>query len=317
MITMQWPYSLVGLMFGGFAFYSALDRDNRKRFGNAAFWGLMALSLLAGSWLGDLANGVLVLALAAIGGFGLMGRGAPETTSQGERLTWAHQLGDRLYLPALVIPAVALAGTLAFKYTPLGTLGWIEPQRETFVFLCIGSLLAVAIIFVWLKPPPSAPLQEGRRLIDAIGWAAVLPQLLAALGVVFAAAGVGEVIGGAARSVIPEGNVFLTLLVFGVGMALFTMIMGNAFAAFPVMAAAIGVPLLIQAYHGNPAVIGAIGMLTGFCGTLLTPMAANFNVVPAALLELKDRNGVIKAQIGTALPLFAVNILLIYFLAFR
>ena len=30
-------------------------------------------------------------------------------------------------------------------------------------------------------------------------------------------------------------------------MALFTMIMGNAFAAFPVMAAAIGVPLLIQA----------------------------------------------------------------------
>jgi uncharacterized membrane protein len=83
------------------------------------------------------------------------------------------------------------------------------------------------------------------------------------------------------------------------------------------MATAIGVPLLIQADHGNPAVIGAIGMLAGFCGTLLTPMAANFNVVPAALLELKDRNGVIKAQVGTALPLFAVNVLLIYVLAFR
>src|SRR6185312_1527699 len=118
MITMQWAYALVGLMFAAFAILSALDGTNRKRFGNAAFWGLMALSLLAGSWLGDLANGVLVLALAAIGGFGLMGRGVPETTSQGERLTWAHQLGDRLYLPALVIPAVALAGTLAFKYTP-------------------------------------------------------------------------------------------------------------------------------------------------------------------------------------------------------
>ena len=115
---------------------------------------------------------------------------------------------------------------------------------------------------------------------------------------------------------IPEGSVFLTVLVFGLGMALFTMIMGNAFAAFPVMAAAIGVPLLIQTYHGNPAVVGAIGMLAGFCGTLMTPMAANFNMVPAALLELKDRNGVIKAQIGTALPLLAVNILLIYFLAF-
>src|SRR5947199_8317136 len=159
MITIQWPYSLVGLMFGGFAFYSAFDRDNRKRFGNAAFWGLMALSLLAGSWLGDFVNGLLVLALALIGGFGLMGRGAPETTNQGERLTWAQQLGDRLYLPALVIPAVALAGTLAYKYTPLGGLGWIEPQRETFVFLCLGSLLAVGVILAWLTPPPSAALQ--------------------------------------------------------------------------------------------------------------------------------------------------------------
>jgi uncharacterized membrane protein len=100
-------------------------------------------------------------------------------------------------------------------------------------------------------------------------------------------------------------------------MVVFTMIMGNAFAAFPVMAAAIGVPILVQQDGGNPAVIGAVGMLSGFCGTLMTPMAANFNMVPAALLELKDRNGVIKAQIGTALPLLAVNILLIYVLAFR
>ena len=65
-------------------------------------------------------------------------------------------------------------------------------------------------------------------------------------------------------------------------MALFTMIMGNAFAAFPVMTAAIGVPLLIQHFGGDPAVVGAIGMLAGFCGTLMTPMAANFNIVPAA-----------------------------------
>ncbi|MGZ8349130.1 MAG: 5-oxoproline transporter, DUF979 family subunit, partial [Allosphingosinicella sp.] len=91
---------------------------------------------------------------------------------------------------------------------------------------------------------------------------------------------------------------------------------GNAFAAFPVMAAEIGVPLLMRLYGGDPAVVGAIGMLAGFCGTLMTPMAANFNIVPAALLELRDRNGVIKAQIGTALPLLAVNIALIYFLAF-
>jgi uncharacterized membrane protein len=317
MITLQWAYTLVGAMFAAFAILSALDRSNGKRFGNAAFWGLMAISLIFGSWLGDFVNGLLVLALAGLAGFGALGRSNPPTTTLGERQTWSYHLGNKLFLPALIIPATALIGSLAYMYTPLGSLGWIEERRETYIFLCLGALIALATLYVWLKPPKLAALQEGRRLIDAIGWAAVLPQMLAALGVVFAAAGVGTVIGDATRAVIPGGNVFLTVLVFGIGMALFTMIMGNAFAAFPVMAAAIGVPLLIQGYGGDPAIIGAIGMLAGFCGTLMTPMAANFNVVPAALLELKDRNGVIKMQIGTALPLLVVNILLIYFLAFR
>ena len=326
MITLQWAYTLAGSMFAAFALLSALDRANRKRFGNAAFWGLMALSLLAGGWLGDFANGLLVLGLVGLAGFGLIGRAAVErrqvsgdpygTTDVAERRAWSDRLGNRLFLPALIIPATALFGTLAYNYTPLGGYGFIEARRETYIFLCLGALLALAAIFAWLRPPAVAPLQEGRRLIDAIGWAAVLPQMLAALGVVFAAAGVGDIIGDAVRAVIPEGSIFLTVLVFGLGMALFTMIMGNAFAAFPVMTAAIGVPLLIVGYGGDPAVVGAIGMLAGFCGTLMTPMAANFNIVPAALLELKDRNGVIKAQVGTAIPLLAVNILLIYFLAF-
>jgi uncharacterized membrane protein len=63
-------------------------------------------------------------------------------------------------------------------------------------------------------------------------------------------------------------------------------------------------------------VIGAIGMLAGFCGTLVTPMAANFNLIPAALLELKDQHGVIRAQAATALLVLIVNILIIRLEAF-
>jgi uncharacterized membrane protein len=317
MITIEWLYVLAGAMFAAFAILSARDRSNGKRYGNAAFWGLMAVSLLGGSYLGDLANGVLVLGLAGLAGFGLVGRGNPPTTADSEREAWSSRLGNRLFLPALIIPMTALIGTLLYTYTPLGESGLFQPRRETYILLGLGVLIALIVIQLWLKPPLGAPLQEGRRLIDSIGWAAVLPQMLAALGVVFAAAGVGTIIGETTRALIPEGSVFLTVVVFALGMALFTMIMGNAFAAFPVMAAAIGVPLLIQGYGGDAAVIGAIGMLAGFCGTLMTPMAANFNLVPAALLELKDRNGVIKAQVATALPLLFVNIALIYFLAFR
>jgi uncharacterized membrane protein len=63
--------------------------------------------------------------------------------------------------------------------------------------------------------------------------------------------------------------------------------------------------------------MAAIGMFSAYCGTLMTPMAANFNVVPALLLDLPDKNAVIKAQLPTALPLLGANIVLLYFLMFR
>ncbi len=317
MIGLNALYLLAGAMFASFAVLSVLDRGQARRFGNAAFWGLMGLSLLAGDRLGDFGNGVLVLCLAALAGFGALGRSAPPTTSVEEREGWSRRLGNRLFAPALIIPVTALLGTLIYNFSPLGSAGLIEAKRETYVFLGVGVLLAIGVLFAWLRPPALAPVQEGRRLIDAIGWAAVLPQMLAALGVLFAAAGVGDAIGSLTRMVIPDGSVFLTVVVFGLGMAIFTVVMGNAFAAFPVMAAAIGVPLLIGRYGGDPAVVGAVGMLAGFCGTLMTPMAANFNLVPAALLELKDQYGVIRVQIATAVPLLAVNIVLIYLVAFR
>ncbi len=316
MITGQHVLYLVGAMFAAFALLSLTDRTNPKRLGNAAFWGLFALSLIAGSWLGDLANGCIVLALAALAGLKLIGRGASET-SDSEREARGERYGNALFLPILIVLVIAVTGTLLYLYTPLFERALFEKNRETFILLCAGVLIALAAIFAWLKPPPLAPLQEGRRLIDAVGWAAVLPMMLAALGVVLADTGVGRTVGGLILTVIPDGTIFPAVVAFGVGMALFTILTGNAFAAFPVMATAIGVPLLILTYDGDPAVIGAIGMLAGFCGTLMTPMAANFNLVPAALLELKDQNGVIKAQIGTALPMLAINILFIYFFAFR
>jgi uncharacterized membrane protein len=316
MIGTQFVLSLVGAMFAAFALLSVTDRTNPKRFGNAAFWSLFALNLIAGSWLGDFQNGCIVLALASLASLNLLGRGTADV-SEAERTAAGERYGNRLFLPILVVLAIAVIGSLLYLYVPpLHATGLFERNRETFVLLCAGVVVALALIFVWLRPPPLAPLQEGRRLIDAVGWAAVLPMMLASLGLVLADTGVGRTIGGLLLEVIPPGTIFPAVFAFGFGMALLTILTGNAFAAFPVMATAIGIPVLVQGYGGDAAVIGAIGMLAGFCGTLMTPMAANFNIVPAALLELKDQNAVIKAQIGTALPLLAVNILFIYLFAF-
>lgn len=311
MIGLPFVYTLAGLMFGAFAWLGMIDRANPRRLLNGAFWGLLALSFLAGDRLGDIGNGVLVLALVATAMLRL-GRGSPPTTTRAERIADAARRRNGLFLPALLVPAVALIGTLLFKRMPL----LIDGKQATLVALACGVLIALGLCSAWLRPRPTIPLQEGRRLMDAVGWAAILPQMLAALGALFAAAGVGDQVGRLLGGALPANSLIAAVVAYGFGMALLTILMGNAFAAFPVMMAALGLPLLIQTYHGSPAAIAALGMLAGFCGTLLTPMAANFNIVPAALLELPDRYAVIRAQAPTALAVFVVNLALLYFLAF-
>ena len=295
MIGLPFVYAVAGAVFGGAACLSARDR----RWANAAFQGLVALSLWAGDRLGDTGNGLLALALVAVAASGGMRRAAPEPSPPAR--------GPLLRL-ALVIPATAVAGSLLFKHLP----GLIDPKQATLVALAAGVLLALVLAYATLRPAPLAPIGAGRRLLDEIGWAAVLPQMLASLGAVFAVAGMGEVVGGLIGRAIPAGSLAGAVAAYALGMALFTIVMGNAFAAFPVMATAVGVPLLIHAHGGNPAAVASIGMLAGFCGTLLTPMAANFNLVPAALLELRDRYGVIRAQAPTAVMLLAFNGLLLW-----
>lgn len=316
MIKLGAVYLLAGLVFGAFAVLSATDRNNPKRFGNAGFWGLVSLSFLAGDYLGDVGNGLLVVGLALIAGFGLLGRGQPATTSPEERRVLAERYGEKLFVPALTVPVVVILGVLVLKPLTVGGQPLLDPKQATLISLALAAVVATIVALVLLRQPPISPLQEGRRLMDTVGWAALLPQALAALGAVFALAGVGQVIGDLVTAWIPMDTRLAAVAVYCLGMAGFTVIMGNAFAAFPVLTAGVGLPILIQRFGGDPAVVCAIGMLSGFCGTLMTPLAANFNLVPPALLELDDRYAVIKAQIPTAIPLLIANIGLMYAFAF-
>ncbi len=320
MITLEHAYILVGLMFLAFAILTLRDTGHPTRIRSALFWGLIAASMLFGSWLGGLGNGLLVLALVALGGLKTLGVGQPSTTTLEERRESATLRRNALFIPALIVPLIAVGGTLAAKHTSVGA--WlISSTQTTLIALGLGCVLALFAAMAWLRPPAMAPVQEGRRLMDSIGWAALLPQMLASLGAVFLAADVGGVVGELVTQAVPMSSPLLAVAAYCLGMALFTVIMGNAFAAFPVMTAAIGLPFVVGQFGGDPAIVCAIGMLAGFCGTLMTPMAANFNVVPANLLELPDRNsalnGVIRAQLPTAVILLGVNMALMYFLAFR
>lgn len=313
-ISIQYLYWLAGVILAITAFMTVTDRSNPKRWTTGLFWGLFAIAFLIGERLPPVWVGVGVIVMAVIAGFGGVGFGQHENLNDRARRESAGRLKNKLFIPALAIPLVTVVGAVLLKNVKFGDVFLLDPANSTFVSLGIGSLVALGLACWLTRDTPVQAMRESRRLTEALGWALVLPQMLAMLGLVFNDAGVGKAVAHLATAYINLDFRLVAVMVYVLGMALFTIVMGNGFAAFPVMTGGIGVPVLVGMYGANPAVMAAIGMFSGYCGTLMTPMAANYNLIPAALLELPDKYAVIKAQIPTALAMLVANILLLYFL---
>ncbi|UJF17554.1 DUF979 domain-containing protein [Vibrio sp. SS-MA-C1-2] len=300
---LEYIYQATGLLLIAFSVQTFTDKGNSKRIGTGAFWLIYGLTFSLGKIIPDWLTGLMVLALTFIAAAGFMGIGSYNTTNTDFRKEQAASLKNQLFIPAAIVP--------------VGTILWNQiTGTSALIGLGLSSALALIVAVILTKSSAKQSINEGRRLIDTIGWAAILSQFLAALGYLFGQAGVGETVSQIVKEFVPEGSLFLYVMAYTCGMALFTIVMGNAFAAFAVITTGIGLPLLIIAQNGNPAIIGVLGMLSGYCGTLMTPMAANFNVVPAALLELENKNLVILTQLLPGLIMLVINTLLMYNLAF-
>ncbi|MEJ1973150.1 MAG: DUF979 domain-containing protein [Lacunisphaera sp.] len=317
LLTTEVFYVIVGVSFALVAWRIGRDRTHARRWGSALFWALLAVTYLFGKVLPPLAVGYLILGMVGLAAARQVRKSADGSTSRERRTVSAEKFGNRLFWPALLVPATAVAGSMLFGKIHFGSVAFVEPKQVALIALGLGALAATAAALRVTHERPATATHEGGRLLQAIGWALILPQLLAALGGVFGAAKVGDVVAQLVAQALPVQIPFVAVAAYALGMALFTICLGNAFAAFPVMTLGVGLPLIVQQHHGNVAIMAAIGMLSGYCGTLLTPMAANFNLVPAMLLELKDRNAVIKAQAPMAGLILAANVLLMYFLVYR
>ena len=313
-LSIQYLFWLAGAILALTAVMTLADRQHPKRWTSGLFWGLFSLVFLIGDRLPPAWVGAGVLLMAVLAGCGAVGSGHHASRPERETRASAGRLGNRLFIPALAIPVVTVIGSVLLKDVQIAGLPLLDPKNVTFVSLGLGALVALALACWLTRDTPIQAMRESRRLTDALGWSLVLPQALAMLGLVFTDAGVGKAVAHLATAYVALDLRLVAVVVYVVGMAAFTVIMGNGFAAFPVMTGGIGVPVLVGVYHADPAVMAAIGMFSGYCGTLMTPMAANFNIVPAALLELDDKNAVIKAQVPTALAVLACNVVLLYLL---
>ncbi len=313
-LSIQYLFWLAGAILALTAVMTLADRQHPKRWTSGLFWGLFSLVFLIGDRLPPAWVGAGVLLMAVLAGCGAVGSGHHASRPERETRASAGRLGNRLFIPALAIPVVTVIGSVLLKDVQIAGLPLLDPKNVTFVSLGLGALVALALACWLTRDTPIQAMRESRRLTDALGWSLVLPQALAMLGLVFTDAGVGKAVAHLATAYVALDLRLVAVVVYVFGMAAFTVIMGNGFAAFPVMTGGIGVPVLVGVYHADPAVMAAIGMFSGYCGTLMTPMAANFNIVPAALLELDDKNAVIKAQVPTALAVLACNVVLLYLL---
>ena len=310
LLGLEFFLAVAAFFLAAMAIDVARDPDHPHRIGSTMFWALLAGAFGLGKHVPPVVAGYSVLAMVVLAGAGQVAPPRRTGRPAAERAQDAERLGNALFRPVALIPLLVIVGGVTLDWVRYGDVKLVEPRQATQVSMGLACLAGLWLALRVTRARPGVAVSEGSRLLQAIGWALVLPQLLASLGGIFARAGVGDVIANVLGNTLPLHNPLVAVVAYCAGMALFTIVMGNAFAAFPVITLGIGLPFIVKQHGGNPAIMGALGMLSGYCGTLVTPMAANFNLVPAMLLELDDKNAVIKAQAPMAAAIWIFNVTL-------
>lgn len=296
-------YCIIGLLFALNGMKALKDSRLKTRIPTAVFWFVVAFTFIAGSYIPKWITGACVVVMACLTASRRVNPSSSDVPTAEETRANADKLGFKVFIPALALALVAVLAATFFK-----TLGANNA-------IGVSALVALVVALYLFKAKPATALADGTRLLDSVGPTGLLPQVLSALGALFTAAGVGDVIASGVGLMVPEGNRLAVVAVYCIAMALFTMIMGNGFAAFSVITVGIGIPFVI-AQGADPVVVGTLGLTAGYCGTLMTPMAANFNIMPAALLETRSKYAIIRSQIPVAITMLVIHIVLMYVLAF-
>ena len=299
---LEFIFVLIGLQFFYTAYRVARSEDNEKKFTTVVFWLILGTLFAFGKLIPSMISGILVVIIGIISLInGIMVKGAIINDERVE-VEGSNRLGNKIFIPVIVMAVLAII------------IAKLIPDSSSSI-LGFTAIVAIIVAMIMTKSGFGSMMKQSDRMVQQVGSVAILPQLLAALGAIFAAAGVGDVIASIIGNMIPTVNPWTGSIAYVLGMVVFTAIMGNAFAAFTVITAGIGVPFVI-AQGADPAIAAALAMTAGYCGTLMTPMAGNFNVLPVGLLDMKDRNGVIKEQAPLSILMIIAHILLMRFWAF-
>ncbi len=189
--TINYLFYLVGIVLLVVAGMILTDKAHPRRLSAGVFWLIYALIFLAGNWIPVPIVGVLVVAIALIVGFGGVTGAKPKMSSEE-----THRQRDTL-------PERKAPRQQALRPRANDSRRHRDPhaRREVSGVWRRAARRAeerdADRLRRWLRDDArhGRPVDaRTRRLIDALSWAAVLPQMLGMLGLVFSDESVGKAI---------------------------------------------------------------------------------------------------------------------------
>ncbi len=181
-------YAIIGLICVSLAVSALRTKGQQARVGTALFWSLLGIIFILGDYIPANIVGVLIIVMAILSATKQVKLVSFNTTTEEFKKESAAKIGNKLFIPALVLAILAF---VIAQFTNLGSYNAIGLSG-------IGALIVILLIS---KSSIGEANSEATRLLSQVGPTAILPQILAALGTLFTIAGVGEVIAGGVSQV--------------------------------------------------------------------------------------------------------------------
>ena len=177
---------VIYIFMGFMAIYTGVknlrDKENKSPVGTCIFWCALGIVIAFGRWIPATVNGVLIVIMVIPAILQKVKVGKVSAPAEKEVDNNYKKIGMKIFLPALMIGICAIICALIPAIGALTGCG-------------IGVILAAVILMLYSRDnKPTVFLNDSERLLSTVGPLSMLPMLLASLGAVFTAAGVGDVI---------------------------------------------------------------------------------------------------------------------------
>ena len=169
----------IGIVFILVGLKALKDKQFANRNTTAFFWFIVAFTFIAGPYAPKFVTGICVILMAVLTAIGKVGQSASDIPTAAETRANADRLGNKIFIAPLVL--ALSAWIIATVWKKLGANNAVG----------LSALIALIVVFFVTGAKKEYAVKDGTRLMDNVGPVGLLPQVLAALGAVFTAAGVG------------------------------------------------------------------------------------------------------------------------------